>query len=165
MELFPSPKSQRYDVMVPVEVSENATVSGSVPFVGVPENPATGAANTVIVNPLASTPDFPSMLVTATFHWPAVLPVRSKVHVILVGETMVTLVLAMSVDPVRFSLTVAPDRKPVPVRFVMLIVFVFTPVFGVIDPTVGGAPTKDTSLNTCRIIIPIRKNVNPPPIR
>ena len=138
MDVAVSPKFQRCDVIVPVDASENLTFNGALPLLGVAENPATGGTGAVIANPLVSIPDFPSGLMTPTFHGPAVLPVRLKVQVILVGETIVTLVPPMSVYPVRFSLTVAPAKNPVPVRFVMLMIVVFIPVFGVIDVILGG---------------------------
>ena len=43
LEVVPSPKFHRYDVITPVDASVNWTDNGAVPEVGVPENPATGA--------------------------------------------------------------------------------------------------------------------------
>ena len=44
----------------------------------------------------------------------------------------------MSLSPVRVSFTVAPARKPVPARFVMLTALLLSPEFGVMLVTVGG---------------------------
>ena len=51
----------------------------------------------VTVNPLGSVPVWESVLVTTTFHCPAVFPVKSTVQVIRVAETIVTPVAAISV--------------------------------------------------------------------
>ena len=49
VEVVPSPKFQRYDVITPVEASVNWTNNGAVPEVGVPKNPATGAGGVLTV--------------------------------------------------------------------------------------------------------------------
>jgi hypothetical protein len=49
-----------------VEVSVNATVSGTAPDRGVPVKLATGAPAEKIVNPLERVPKFPSGLETTT---------------------------------------------------------------------------------------------------
>jgi hypothetical protein len=61
-----------------------------------------------------------------------------KSQVIWVPEGTFTLVPSMSVSPVFFSLTMAPVRKLVPARSVMLTEPLFTPLLGVIPATVGG---------------------------
>jgi hypothetical protein len=81
------------------------------------------------------------------------LPVRSKVQVIRVGETTTTFVPTISAYPVRFSLTDAPDTKPVPARFVILTVVVFTPVFGVMDVTVGDTDPEITVMYPSLVVV------------
>ena len=49
MLVLPSPNVQSQLVGTLIVVSVNATVSGAVPFVGVPENPATGATATAVM--------------------------------------------------------------------------------------------------------------------
>ena len=87
---------------------------------------ATAGVMFVIVNPVASIPSRPVVvLVTTTLYWPAILFVKSNVVVMFVGDTTTTLLPVISENPVRFSLTVLPFMKFVPERFVMLIGVVF----------------------------------------
>jgi hypothetical protein len=86
---------------------------------------------------LVSVADWPSVLVTTTFHGPVAAPVRLKVQVILVEETRETLVPLISVWPLLVSLTVTPVRKPVPARLVMLTLPLFSPELGVMLVIVG----------------------------
>ena len=87
---------------------------------------ATAGVMFVIVNPVASIPSRPVVvLVTTTLYWPAILFVKSNVVVICVGDATTTLLPEISANPVLFSLTVLPVTKFVPDRFVMLIADVF----------------------------------------
>ena len=80
------------------------------------------ALGVVMVNPLVNVSDWPSVLVTTTFHNPAVFPVIAKEQVIFIAETTDTLVAVMLVSPdfVRRTIGVVPTTKCVPARFVIL---------------------------------------------
>ena len=98
VDSFPSPKFHIQLVGELVELSENVTSNGAVPEVGVPIKLATGGKMLyVMVNPLTSVPVWVSGLVMTTFHCPRVFPVKSNVQVILVAETKVYVVAAISV--------------------------------------------------------------------
>ncbi len=49
MLVVPSPKFQFHAVMLPVEVSVNATAKGAVPVVGLALKPATGAGDAAVM--------------------------------------------------------------------------------------------------------------------
>jgi hypothetical protein len=90
--------------------------------------------------------------VTTTFQRPAVFPVRSKVQLIWVADTTVTLVACIFVCPDITSITVVVpvELKPVPTRLVILTVPVLMPIAGYIDVTVG-AGLADTTAGSSRI--------------
>jgi hypothetical protein len=90
------------------------------------------------VKPEVRTPYCVSVLVTTTFHCPTVAPVRLKVHVIWVEETTTTELALISPLPLRVSLTVAPERNPLPDRFVTFTVAPVTPELGVRFVMFGG---------------------------
>jgi hypothetical protein len=133
----PSPNVQAQDVGDPLDVSVNWTASGACPEVGDAVNAAVTPVD-VTVNPFGSDPPRPPGFVTTTFQLPvAAVDGNATWQVIFVEEGTTTFVAAMSGDPVRVSLTVAPAWKPVPVRFVMATVDPEMPVFGDTAVTVG----------------------------
>ena len=81
---------------------------------------------------MASVPFWPSVLVTITLTAPAECAGVTAVIVVL----LVTLILVAAAPPI---LTLAPDRKLVPVM-VTAVPPAVLPVFGDIDDTVGAGP-------------------------
>ena len=104
----------------------------------------TVGAGLLTVKPPTSAPCWRSVLVTTTFQAPMAAPVRLKVQVICAELTTFTLVPTMSNCPAFVSFTLAPGRKFVPARLVMLTLPVFRPAFGVMAVTVGGPPVAVT---------------------
>ena len=106
-----------------------------------------GESGEVMVNPLESTPSFPFRFLTTTLYWPAVVPERGNVQVILVGETTVTPVALILAEPLRVRCTVAPFAKLVPARFVIETDPVLAPDDGVMLVMVGTEPPGEVMVN------------------
>jgi hypothetical protein len=121
----------------PVPVSE-VMVTGHPRLAVVGARPDRVGAAPVTVNPFASVPVSEYGSVTVTLYFAAVAPFRSKVQVICEAETTFKLVAVISGPAEAFtSFTVAPVRKFVPARLVILTVQPRTCVAGAIDVTVG----------------------------
>jgi len=95
------------------------------------------SGNYVTVNELVFVPYCPSVLVTTTFHDPAVAPVRSNVQVIFDEDTTVTSVPAIFGYPDRVRFTFAPGWNPVPARLVIGTGEPWVADAGVMELTVG----------------------------
>jgi hypothetical protein len=97
-----------------------------------------GAGAVAMLNAAVFLPDVPSALVTTTSQLPvAAFDGIVNLQVILVELDTATLVATISGCPDICNVTVAPDRKFVPARFVMLTVVPVVPEVGLMLLTVG----------------------------